>query len=60
MMANRKSFFNILTFIIFHPFAFAQWERDTTADELNILANENLPSSKDDLEAGYKSLTDQV
>ena len=33
-MANRKSFFNILTFIIFHPFAFAQWEGDTTAGEL--------------------------
>ena len=60
MMANRKSFFNALTFIIFHPFAFAQWERDTTADELNILANESLPPSKDDLEAGYKTITDQV
>ena len=59
-MANKKSFFNILTFIIFHPFAFAQWERDTTADELNILANESLLSSKDDLGARHKSLTDQV
>lgn len=46
MMANRKSFFNILTFIIFHPFAFAQWERDTTAYGLNVFANESIPSSK--------------
>ena len=39
--------------ICFTSFRFVQLEKDTTADELNILEDKNRPPSKNNLEVRY-------